>query len=58
MTPQYKLKQLRIEWTKHPSKRTVIELQADIIKKSLDYCYRKEKNDLKLQADVVEELLK
>jgi hypothetical protein len=58
MTPQDKLKQLRQQWIKYPSKRKVIELQARIIKQSTNYVTKELKEDLELQEQIVDELLK
>lgn len=54
MTIKKKLDQLRDQWTKFPEKRKIIELQALIVKKGIEYS----KEDLQLQKDVVSELLK
>ena len=56
MTPQDKLKQLGHDWEAYPQKRATIEFQAKIVKKSMDYCSKGEKNDLKLQEEVVKNL--
>jgi hypothetical protein len=58
MTPQAKLKQLRKLWKENPSKRKVIELQARIVKRSMNYVTKELKEDLELQEQIVDELLK
>jgi hypothetical protein len=58
MTPQQKLAHLREQWKENPSKRKVIELQARIIKQSMNYATKELKEDLVLQEDIVSELLK
>ena len=58
MTPQQKLILLRQQWQAHPEKRDIIELQAKIVKKSMNYVIKTGKEDLQLQSDIVSELSK
>jgi hypothetical protein len=58
-TIETKLAQLRQEWIKHPEKRKIIELQAEILKwKPNDYTLKREKEEKRLASDVVDTLFK